>query len=246
VVFSSNLALFHYLHNHLGKIITYASGLNASVIIWVFENIRDEHRQAIEWLNQHMDDEVDFFAVKLQLWKVDNSRPAPRFDIVVSPNEWTKAVRRRGSQPAEITDTKLKQLKFWRDYKDYAIAKDRTIKLQTPRPQHWFDYRIGFSHAHLALTVNTKENQIAIELYINNDKDLYSYLVKKTQEIEDTIESQLDWIDANKASRIKLSRLDSDISNKEFQEDYFEWLFNNMALFKKTFSKLIQNHKRQQ
>ena len=41
-------------HEHLGKIITYASGMEASVLVWIVESAREEHKSAIEWLNNHI------------------------------------------------------------------------------------------------------------------------------------------------------------------------------------------------
>lgn len=63
-------------HDHLGKVITYAAGKGAEVVIWVVEQARDEHRQAIEWLNQHTDSDFGFFLVEVELWKIGNSRAA--------------------------------------------------------------------------------------------------------------------------------------------------------------------------
>ena len=40
-------------HEHLGKIITYASGLDAQVVVWIVKNAKEEHRSAIEWLNNN-------------------------------------------------------------------------------------------------------------------------------------------------------------------------------------------------
>ncbi len=48
-------------HDHLGKIITYATGYDAEIIICVVKDARDEHKQAIDWLNRHMDQNVNFF-----------------------------------------------------------------------------------------------------------------------------------------------------------------------------------------
>lgn len=50
-------------HDHLGKLI-YASGKSADVIIWVVKHAREEHKAAIEWLNNHTDEKVGFFFVR--------------------------------------------------------------------------------------------------------------------------------------------------------------------------------------
>lgn len=57
-------------HDHLGKIITYASGHDAKTIIWIVKEAREEHRQAIDWLNEHTDEEINIFLCKIELWKI--------------------------------------------------------------------------------------------------------------------------------------------------------------------------------
>lgn len=48
-------------HEHLGKLITYASGKDAKYIVWIVKDAREEHRAAIEWLNKISDDKIGFF-----------------------------------------------------------------------------------------------------------------------------------------------------------------------------------------
>lgn len=78
-------------HDHLGKIITYAAGKGAGVVIWVVARARDEHRNAIEWLNEHTDSDCAFFLVEIEVWRIGDSPMAPRFNVVESPNEWARA-----------------------------------------------------------------------------------------------------------------------------------------------------------
>ena len=81
-------------HDHLGKLITYASGRNASLVVWVVKKAREEHRSAIEWLNAHTDEEIGFILCEVKLYRIGNSQIAPSFLIVEKPNNWMREMRR--------------------------------------------------------------------------------------------------------------------------------------------------------
>lgn len=231
-------------HDHLGKLITYASGYDAKIIIWIFEEIRDEHKQAIEWLNENTNENLDFFAINIQLWKIDNSNPAPKFEIVVSPNEWTKTIRSRSS--SELSETKLQQLDFWSRFKDYSANAFKGLKLQMPKPQHWYNVAVGSSDAHIALTVNTNKNEVGCEIYIPRNKDLFYHLKDRSKEIEKDLGVKLEWIEATKACRIKTTKENSPISESLKKNDIFDWFGKMTIVFQKQFSELIKeyNHDR--
>lgn len=54
-------------HEHLGKIITYASGLSANVIVWIVRQAKEEHKSAIEWLNNNTNSDINFFLIELHV-----------------------------------------------------------------------------------------------------------------------------------------------------------------------------------
>jgi len=92
--------------------ITYASGYDAEIIIWIVKYVRNEHKQAIDWLNEHTDEKVNFFAIKMELWQIGNSPCAPKFNIISKPNDWAKAVK-KSTRLSNLTETKVLQLEFW-------------------------------------------------------------------------------------------------------------------------------------
>lgn len=210
-------------HDHLGKIITYASGKGAEVIIWIVKHARDEHRQAIEWLNQHTDENIGFFLVEIELWRINDSVPAPKFNVVERPNDWAKTVKAAGG----LSETKKLQYEFWQAFCQYAFAKADFAQQFSRRkalPQHWYDLSIGSSACHVGLTVNTVKKTIGAEIYIDDDKALFEKYKSRKQEIEAELNTELIWRVAAKACRILAVNKGIDLQCREKWPEYFEWL----------------------
>jgi hypothetical protein len=229
-------------HDHLGKLVTYASGHDAGYIVWVFRDMREEHRQAIDWLNEHTTEDVNFFAVKLELWQIGDSLPAPKFDVVSRPNEWAKIVKRQSSQ-AQFSEGKLKQQNFWEQLRAFAKEKQVGIRPQAARPQHWLSISIGTSRAHVSLTVNTQKGQVGCELVIPNDHELYEHLHEQKDAIEQELGVKLDWHDRATVGRyINEKHSPFDIDDEDSYPKHFEWLLARAIAFKKAFAGRIKNY----
>lgn len=230
-------------HDHLGKIITYASGYDAEIIIWIVKDYREEHRKAIDWLNEHTDQKISFYLIKLELWQIEDSNPAPKFDIVARPNEWAKIIKSTENSE-EYTETKIKQFEFWTKFKDYVKNKDSKVRLQTPRYQHWYDVSMGSAEAHVALTVNSVKDLAGCEIYINKSKALFNFLTERKVQIENEIGENAEWVDSNVASSIKIRKEFIDVLNTKNSNEIFEWLYQKTKLFQTVFSKYILEFKR--
>ena len=224
-------------HDHLGKLITYASGHDAEIIIWIVRDVREEHRQAIDWLNEHTDESINFFAVKVELWQIGDSPFAPKFQVISRPNDWAKILK-KSARESQLTEGRLLQLNFWDQFKEYAQLSNTKLRLRKTYPQHWYDISIGCSKAHIALSINTQKNQIACELYIDNSKELFHGLINHKKEIENELDEQLDWqeLPNRKASRIKLIK-NAVIEDESNWPDYFKWLKMQAEIFHKVFLK---------
>jgi hypothetical protein len=227
-------------HDHLGKIITYASGFDAEIIVWIVKSVRDEHKQAVDWLNEHTDQKINIFAIQMEVWKIGNSPYAPKFQIIAKPNDWAKAVKKVTNQ-SELTDTKLLQLDFWSKFKEFVQEKNGKIKLRKAYPQHWYDISFGSSNAHISLTINSQSEQMACEIYIPDSKKLFTCLYNNKDSIESELSEQLVWeeLPEKKASRIKLISQGS-ISNQEQWHNYHSWLLEKVIKFQKVFGNNIK------
>lgn len=231
-------------HDHLGKVITYAAGHDAEIIIWIVREVREEHHKAMDWLNDQTDEDINFFLIKIELWQIEGSKPAPKFEIIVSPNEWAKAIK-AAPRTTELTETKLQQLEFWTQLKSYVREIDTQIRLQSPRPQHWYDVSMGSSESHVVLTLNTRENLIGCEIYISRNKDFFRFLTERKSDIEKEIGEELEHVDAPVASRVKINMSVPDLFDQNKSEEYFDWLYKKTILFQTVFSKHYKEFKEQ-
>ncbi len=224
-------------HDHLGKLVTYAAGHDVLLAIWIVKKAKEEHVRAIEWMNEKIGENIGFFLIEIEALKIGNSNPAPRFNIIVRPNQWAKAVKADVAS-GELTNTKQKQLEFWTSLKSFIENNDQALSCHTPAAQHWYNFAIGTSKAHIALTVDTRKSALACELYITRDKALFNFLSENKEELEKKLGSSCEWIEAEKASRIVLRHSVAELfsENENLQNSNMQWCLDNVRLFRKVFT----------
>lgn len=211
-------------HDHLGKIITYASGKDAQIIIWVVKGAREEHRRAIEWLNEKTTLDIAFFLVEIELWKIDNSLMAPHFNVVERPNEWARTIQVIDG----LTDTQKLQYEFWQGFCDYAFSrKDMSTEFTKRKhnPQHWHTLGISGKPYTINPGVNTTKKVISVDLYIPGDKALYQKFLDQKDDFEKDFGEKLEWIEAAKDCRIVV-KTQGDVKNTTDTnwKKLFDWM----------------------
>lgn len=190
-------------HDHLGKIITYASGLDAAVVVWIVASARDEHASAIEWLNKYTDDEISFFLVEVHAYKIGDSDPAPQFKIIEQPNDFVKIVK-AVSKNSDMNESQKNRLEFWTQFNEVVDSQGKPFNKRKATTDHWYNVAIGSSDASISIDLVNKEHRIRVSLWINDNKDIFDALFQRKDEIETALGFGLEWnrLDNKKASYI--------------------------------------------
>ena len=190
-------------HDHLGKIITYASGLDAAVVIWIVSSARDEHASAIEWLNKHTDDDISFFLLEVHAYKIGDSDPAPQFKIIEQPNDFVKTVKNIAKN-TELNESQKSRLEFWTQFNEIIVANGKPFNTRKASTDPWYNVAIGSSEANISIDLVNKEHKIRIGLWINDNKDIFDSLFQQKSSIENALGIELEWhrLDDKKASYI--------------------------------------------
>lgn len=190
-------------HDHLGKIITYASGLDAEVIVWIVKQAKEEHRSAIEWLNNNTNSNVNFFLIEIHAYKIGNSDPAPMFQVVEQPNDFIKN-NKSTNRDESMNKSQSQRIEFWNQFNNVVIERGKPFNIRKATTDHWYNVAIGTSDAHIDITLVNKDSLIGVELYITDNKELFDKLYSRKDEIEAELGFTLDWrrLDNSKASRI--------------------------------------------
>src|SRR5919198_446276 len=128
-------------HSHLGQVLTYAAGTGASTIVWIATAFREEHRQALDWLNESTGDEAHFFGIELQLVKIGDSIEAPLFNVVAQPNDWQKQVR-TATQAGAVSGKGALYVQFWGRFIDRVHAEySEWTRARPVGPRNWIEMK---------------------------------------------------------------------------------------------------------
>ncbi len=231
-------------HSHLGQIITYAAGIGAKKVIWVAETFRPEHVAALEFLNQNTTDDLSFFAVQVEVWRIGDSPLAPKFEVLVKPNEWAKTGREQARAAVSASPTKQRQQKLWTDLVEALATRAPQIRPQKPQPQMWLNNSIGRAGFRLNPTANHRDNRLGVEVYIDHreSKRLFRALEAQKTAIEAKLGFELDWQelpDAH-ACRIAAWRPNSPIEDEAQWPQYIDWYIERLVKMNAVFRPIIQ------
>ncbi|MGF0095791.1 DUF4268 domain-containing protein [Peptoniphilus sp. SGI.035] len=223
-------------HDHLGKIITYASGLDANVVVWIVKEAREEHRSAIEWLNNKTTKDVSFFLMEIRAYRIGDSLPAPKFVIIEKPNDFVKTTN-ASVDNRELSKSQAERLNFWNRFNEVLISRNKPFNVRKATTDHWYDVALGISEAHISITLVNKTNSIGIEVYINDNKELFDSLYSVSEEIENELGFNMDWqrLDNKKASRIIYYISGLDFDNHENYDELINEVIDKVIVIKRAF-----------
>ncbi len=227
-------------HRHLGQLMTYAAGLEAMTIIWVAQEFRDEHRAALDWLNEIAHEDIAFFGVEIELWRIGTSAPAPKFNVVCRPNDWGRAVQEAKDTDGPVSEVREQQLRFWQGVSALLRERKSKVPLRPPKPRANRPAALGRSGIWLDAAINARTRSLSVECVVRGpaDKSWFHQLAEQKAAIEKDIGSSLEWdAPANrKRCTISLVHPNSDPTNEADWPAQQAWMADKLDAFHRAFS----------
>src|ERR1043166_1197882 len=224
-------------HDHLGKLLTYAAGFEARILVWLAQEVRDEHKEAINWLNQRTDSETSAFAVAVELLQIDMSKPAVSFKLVAAPSEWAKAKR---SATASGAKSELYRA-FFQHLLDDLRQNYKFTNAKAGQPQSWYAFSSEMTGVHYGASF-ARGGRVRCDIYIDRGeqgatKDLFDALFADRAQIEQDIGQALEWerLDDKRASRIAMYSKATITQPPEELERIHQWLLKKPLSLKRVF-----------
>ena len=211
-------------HSHLGQLLTYAAGTEAVAIVWVTPNFSSGHRAALDWLNRKTVEQLGFFAVEIEAWRIGDSDPAPKFNVLVQPNEWARTMR-ASVRTAENSPTAAGNIEYWSAFHECAVATGaphRPASDPVRGPNYYVYFLPGEPWCYLSAYVSRSSQHVGVYLCLSASSanfdvhSVYNGLLADKGSIEAETGIDLSWREARPGSLFhivaKLANVDPDDS----------------------------------
>lgn len=224
-------------HSHLGQLLTYAGGTDPSTIVWCAPSFREEHRAALDWLNEHTDEDTRFFGVEIAAVRIDDSRPAPLFRIVAKPNDWTKQVHNERAA-VTLSPKSLAYQEFWNELLGRIRAEHPTWTRSTAASaQSWITLPYGSSSIWYGMAFTMAGPRV--ELYFGGpDAEANLAAFKRFTAHRHLLDEEFgpairyDALPGKKACRIHIDRLSGDVLDTDAHAELITWFIATMEKFR--------------
>ena len=179
-------------HDHLGKLITYRAALQAGIAVWIVADPRPEHVAALNWLNESSS--ADFYLLKIEAIRIDNSPPAPLLTVIVGPSEEGKSI---GESKREMNERDRMRHRWWSQLVQHPDATHH--RHISPGNWSWLGASSGIRGLNYNYAVTKKTARV--ELYIDRGRGLseenlhiFDQLHANLEPIENAFGGSLDWL----------------------------------------------------
>lgn len=229
-------------HGHLGQLITYAAGLEAATIIWVAAKVRDEHRAAIDWLNEITSEEFSFFALEVELWRIENSPPAPKFNIACKPNDWSRTITKAAKRVADgtLSETAELQLEYWDKLRELMETRGGLVNPKKPYPQNFMEFSLGKAGIWMCTTMSVQKKVLSVQLVVGtNHSEAYFKLLEQDRVLhESNYGCELLWweLPGQKLKQVRIELSDVDPADRQQWPIQHDWIYENLQKMHATFA----------
>jgi len=233
-------------HTHLGQLLTYAAGLKAVTIVWVARRFTDEHRAALDWLNEITGERFEFFGLEVEAWRIGESPPAAKFNLVSKPNDWTRRVANSAARVAAdgLSDTKQLQLEFWTRFRDFADEHAERLRVTKPPARNWWRFSVGRSGFDLCAIANPMKDELRAEFLITHDESaaIYDWFLAQREQLEQELGEPLAW---NSSDDVTMKRLllqrEANLEDRNAWPEYQRWLVAKLDKLDEVFRARVQS-----
>ena len=229
-------------HTHLGQLMTYAAGLKAVTIVWIANRFTEEHRAALDWLNEITSSQFNFFGLEVELWQIGQSAVAPKFNVACKPNEWTK-----GGGPTtvgDLTKTQQAQLDFWGELREVMSSRRGVVKSVKPQAGSWLNFGVGKGGFCLSASMHSRDHWVCVSLqcYSSDAKAHFGLLMQEKEAIESEVGSSLEWDKraSKKSSYIGLYQREVNPLDRSRWPEPQQWIAEKLEAFHKAFSPRVK------
>ena len=242
VVIENQLGATNY--DHLGKLLTYAAGFDASVVVWLVREFRPEHRAALDWLNHPTGEDTAFFGVVVEAWKIDDSKPAPQLVATAMPNDWQKEVASRatGREASNLTERRIRYRDFYQQLLDTLREKHQFTRARKAQPQNWYSFASGFAGISYSVGFTAESNaRVEVSIATSDGKEVNERLFSQLKEVRESIEEDLgfalkwDPLANRKACRICVERPGEIDEDDDALADIQRWMVSNLLEIRRVF-----------
>ena len=233
-------------HKHVGQLLTYAAGLDASTVIWIAKTFRSEHSAMLDWQNRITDERYRFFGIEMKIWQIEDSARAAQFDVVSSPNNWTRGVSRDTQRAAnqELSDRRQWRMRYWTGLREFIVDNGSSVNCPTPTGSN-LRLSIGRTNFSVYACLASSKREIDIRLYMAGDfsKAHYHLLKEQQKEIHDEFGEPLEWneLPTSERSRINLSKEDTDPLDENDWPQQYKWFTAKLERFDHVFRPRIRS-----